>query len=163
MASIDEMDHDNWPVTEDALLDETHGVSGFAGIKLRAITRATSDLYGETTAPDETEIPEIAKQWIADKTTVRLISVGIDFYTSKRRLSDSTDNMTIRYYDRERQLAALRDELEADLAKNLEAALAVIDSDDSVEDAKSVPAVSTAGLIVRPTANAYDRGPLPLG
>ena len=158
MATILELITDNWPVTEAALSNETNGVAGFSGIKTRAIERAGYDLYG-TDAPAESDIPAIAKQWIADKATIRLIPVGIDFYATKTRKSDNIQNMTITYYDRVSQLQALRVELEADCRASLSDALNAINAVDAPEEVSSAPTVSVSGLLVDPTQRAYLRGP----
>jgi hypothetical protein len=159
MTTISELVSDNWPVTEGVLSDRTNGVPGFVDTKIRAIARATRELYGSVTAPAEGEIPEIAKQWIADKATVRLIPVGVDFYATNRRKSDSVQNMTVTYYDRVRQLQELRDELEADCRDTLGAALNAIEAGNAPAEVDPAPVVSVDGLLVDPTSRAYLRGP----
>jgi hypothetical protein len=158
MATILELITDNWPVTEGILSHATTGIQGFSGIKTRAVERAGFELYG-TAMPLESEIPTIAKQWIADKATIRMIPVGIDYYATNKRRTDSMQNMTITYYDRVRQLQDLRDELEADCRMTLDDALNAIDDSDAPEEIESAPSVSVSGLLVDPTSRAYLRGP----
>ncbi len=151
--TISERIADNWPVTEATLSSE---VTGYGAIKLRAIARATRELYGSAVA--EADVPDGALQWIADKATVYLIPVGIDYYADQYRKSDSKDGMTVTYYDRVEQLKSLRSELEADCLSTLKAVLDEIDSPSAPESVPSVPAVSTEGLLVDPTARAHERG-----
>lgn len=158
MTTIAALVTDNWPVTEANLQTGDNAVSDLANIKLRAIERSSYDLY-KAAPPVEDDIPQIAKQWIADKATVYLIPVAIDFYATHKRKSDSLQNMTVTYYDRVAQLKDLRAELEAACRENLDAALNAIDAADAPDEVASAPAVSVSGLLVDPTSRAYLRGP----
>jgi len=158
MTTIDQLVTDNWPVTEEILADRDSGVTGFTDVKTRAIARAGRELY-ETEMPDDADVPMIAKQWIADKATVRLIPTGIDYYATRTRKSDNLQNMTITYYDRVRQLQDLRAELEADCLAAWDAARNEIEASDAPEQVESAPAVSLDGALADPTSRAYLRGP----
>lgn len=148
----------NWPLTDGKLAGYT-GID-YIGVKASAVQRAKIALYGETAVPaDEDEIPEPARYWIADKATVLLIPVGIDYYMNQTHLTNNLENSSISYYDKVNALTQLKEELDAACRENLDKAKDAINAGDALEAFDASPEVSTAGLLVDPTARAFQRGP----
>jgi len=147
-----------WPVTDSKLAADT--TIDYATAKTNAIARAKRSLYGTADIPpDEGDIGERARDWIADKATLFLIPVARDWYMNNTRQSDSKENASISYYDRLAALNQLEAELKASVNENLEDALDDIDASDAPESLDVTPAVSVEGLLFDPTGRAYYRGP----
>lgn len=147
MTTIADLVRDTWPTTEALLSDK---LTGYTEIKSQRIARATRDLYG-VEAPEEADMPEAARQWIADQTVVYLIPAARDFYMSKSRKSDSKDGATLSYYDKLGALNVLRRELMADLERTKPNVLALIGSSDEESEA---PAISNDGMaLINPMVN----------
>lgn len=148
----------NFPVTDAALAAYT-GID-YATTKTSAIARAKRDLYGAgITVPDEADIPDVAQYWIADKSTLYLIPVAVDYYMNQHRLSDSKENANFSYYDKVQALRDLETELKAAVERNRSAAEDAINKSDAPEAIDAAPAVSVDGLLLDPTGRAYRRGP----
>jgi hypothetical protein len=155
--TVSELVTNIWPVTEVAL--SAYSSIDYAAAKVSAIDRAKRDLYGVgITVPTETSIPDVAQYWIADKSLVYLIPIGIDYYMTQHRMSDSKENANYSYYDKVRSLKDLEKELKAAIAKGMGDALDSIDNSDAPESYESSPAVSVDGLLLDPTARAFYRG-----
>jgi hypothetical protein len=146
---------DNWPTTDATL---TADLADYAGMKSRAIDRAISELYGENLPAEEGDIPEVAKHWIADRATIYLVPAGVEHYAATTKLSESKQGATVTKHDLVAMLNTLKRELEEACKRNKEAALDAVDAATAPEQVKDSPAVSTAGLLVDPTVNAYRRG-----
>lgn len=148
----------NFPVTDAALAAYT-GIN-YATAKTGAIDRAKRDLYGVgITVPAEADIPDTAQYWIADKATLYLIPVAIDYYMNQHRLSDSKENANLSYYDKVTALRDLEAELKAATSRTLADAKDAIDSGEAPEATESSPSVSVDGLLLDPTTRAFYRGP----
>ncbi|MBN2004137.1 MAG: hypothetical protein JXA21_12345 [Anaerolineae bacterium] len=145
----------NWPTTESNLLAAAEVV--YATQKAQAIARAKVDLYGASPVPAEASIPDAAAYWIADQACLYLIPLAQDHYAIKRRQSDAVQGATVTYYDLVSELDGLERKLEQRVATNREAALLAIQAVGQ-HQAGETPVVSTAGLIVDPLINAYQRG-----
>lgn len=147
----------NFPITEGKLAGSTD--LDYAALKADAISDAKRALYGDgVTVPDEGDIPDVAQSWIADKATLLLIPVAIDFYM-QTVTSISKENTTTSYYNKVDTLRALERELKAAVAANLENALDAINASDAPESVDATPEVSVDGLLLDPTARAWYRGP----
>lgn len=72
----------------------------YSMIKHSMIHRAKLDLYGAAAVPDETEMHDIVKFYLADCAVVYIIDSAIDFYKSRSRLSDAKEGATFSYYDK---------------------------------------------------------------
>jgi hypothetical protein len=156
MPTISELVTDIWPTTEGIL---TENVTSYSDAKTRAITKAKKRLYGDTTIPsDESDIPNIAKYWIANMTVIQLIPIATDYYSVKRRTSDSKEGANISYYDLVATLNQLRQELRAECNELHDDAADAIDTEDAPDQNDESPAVSTKGLLLRPTERAWNRG-----
>lgn len=146
-----------WPTTDAKLSAAT--TIDYATAKAGAIRRAKLALYGTATIPgDEDDIPEVARNWIADKACVFLIPAAIDFYMQTRK-SDSKEGANFTYYDKVQALRDLRQELETACAAGHGEALDAIDAKTAPETVPATPAVSTSGLMVDPMLRAIARGP----
>lgn len=145
----------NFPVTEAALT--AYPAIDYASVKNGAIERAKRDLYGAgVVVPSESDIPDVAHYWIADKATLYLIPAGVDYYMNQHRLSDSKENANFSYYDKVQALRDLEAELKAAVERNRAAAEAAINA--QLEPIAETPAVSVRGLLLDPMARAYGRG-----
>ncbi len=145
----------NWPTTE-ALLTGDSGLN-YEVHKAALIDKAKRRLYQTKSVPSsESDIPEQAAYWIADRATVYLIPVGISWYLENTRLSENKEGATISFPDRVKALERLKTELEADLREGLEAAQNAI---DAAEVSESTPAVDHDGMAVDPLSRAMMRGP----
>lgn len=146
----------NFPITEGKLAASSE--IDYASLKDDAITDAKRALYGDgVTVPSESDIPDVAQSWIADKATLLLIPVAIDFYM-QTVTSISKEGATTSYHDKVAALRALERELKATLAENLEKAKDAIDAADAPEQTDAAPAVSVDGLLVDATVRAFYRG-----
>lgn len=152
----------NWPQTEGKLEASTE--LDYAAEKAKAIARAKRDAYGRQTVPsDESDIHEIVGYWVADKATIYLIPLAIEYYTIKEHLSTAKEGATLSHYDKVQALERLRGELEAACAKAWDDVLSLAqpivgDTDYVGQQQMNIPSVSTAGLIVQPLDRAMDRG-----
>lgn len=152
----------NWPQTEGKLEAATELT--YATEKAKAIARAKRDAYGRHTVPsDEADIHEIVGYWIADKATIYLIPLAIEYYSVKEHLSTAKEGATLSHYNKVTALQKLKAELEAACAKVWDDVLALAqptvgDSDYVGQQSMNIPSVSTAGLIVQPLNRAMDRG-----
>jgi len=144
-----------WPVTESKLSDT---VTGYPDIRDNAVRRATAELYGTVTPPEEAEIPDIAQDWIADRACLMLIPVAVDFYMNYGRQADTKEGATISYLDKLGPLENLKRELTEAVAANRDAALDAIDAAKAPERVTTTPAVSIGGMMIDPWARAYTRG-----
>lgn len=158
MTTISEYVTANFPLT-DATLGSFAGID-YAATKSIAIDRAKRDLYGVgITVPDEGDIPDVAQFWIADRATLYLIPVAIDYYMNQSRLSDNKENANFSYYDKVQALRDLETELKAAVINGKDDALDAIDNSDAPDQVDSAPAVSVDGLLLEPTGRAFYRGP----
>ena len=151
-----------WPQTEGKL--EAADELDYAAEKAKAIARAKRDAYGRQTVPStESNIPEIVAYWIADKATVYLVPLAIEYYQIKERLSTSKEGATLTHYDKVAALQKLKAELEAACAKAWDEVLALAqpttgDTDRVGRQSMDIPSVSVDGLLVDPATRALDRG-----
>jgi hypothetical protein len=144
-----------FPTTEATLSSDAD--VDYSAQKDRAISRAKRKLYGSRTVPTEASIPEVAAYWIADQAVVFLIPLAIDFYMSKRRVSENKEGMNITHHNHVNALQDLRTELEASLASSKQDALEAIDSKVSGD---AIPATSFNGMAIDPLVRAMERGPV---
>jgi len=147
----------NFPITEGKLADNSD--IDYASLKADALADAKRALYGDgITIPDEDDIPDVAQSWIADKATLYLIPVAIDFYM-QTMTSISKEGATISYHNKVDALRQLERELKAAIAANLENAKDAISASDAPESVDASPSVSVDGLLLDPTGRAFYRGP----
>lgn len=154
--SIDISQHvtNNWPSTE-ALLEADTDID-YALAKDAAIAAAKRDAYGTATVPAEADIPDIVAEWIGDKTTIRLILLGKEWYSLNRyRSKGNRAGDTLSNYNLLEMLDGLRDELETTCAQ---AWPEVEDLVGSSVTPVAVPAVSHEGAMLDATARALARG-----
>lgn len=152
----------NWPQTEGKLTAANE--LDYAAEKAKAIARAKRDAYGRQTVPsEESSIPEIVAYWVADKATIYLIPLAIEYYSLKEHLSTAQKEVTIAHYDKVAALQKLREELEAACARAWDGVLALAQPTTGDEDrvgrqSMNIPSVSVDGLIVQPVERALNRG-----
>ena len=152
----------NWPQTEGKL--GAAGELDYAAEKVKAIARAKRNAYGRQAVPaDESGIPEIVAYWIADKATIYLISLAVEYYSIKEHISTAKEGATLTHYDKITALQKLKAELEAACARGWDEVLALAqpttgDSDRVGRQTINIPSVSVDGLLVDPATRAMDRG-----
>lgn len=152
----------NWPQTEGKL--EASDDVDYTAEKVKAVARAKRNAYGRQTVPsDDDDIPEIVAYWIADKATIYLIPLAIEYYTVKEHRSIAKEGATIAHYDKVSTLQKLKEELEAACAKAWDEVLALaqpLEGDDERigRQAMNIPSVSVDGLLVKPLTRARNRG-----
>jgi len=157
LPSIADMITAEWATTEAKLAESTDFT--FSTIKDNAVERAKVELYGSLPVPAvETDIPEIARIWIADKSLQNLVPLGIDFYMQQTQTTTKRDT-TYTIPDRIRALQDLLDRIGHRLAANETAALDAISAVTDKQDED--PVVSVAGIGIDPVARAMRRGPVP--
>lgn len=93
-----------------------NGPADWENIKQRAVLRAKYRVYGTDKA--ETAIPFIVKEYIAGLALLRVIPTAIDWFTDKRRLSDSERGLNITYYNLAESLGVERARIMAEVAQD---------------------------------------------
>ena len=152
----------NWPQTEGKLAAASE--LDYAAEKVRAIARAKRDAYGRQTVPtDEGDVHEIIAYWVADKATVYLIPLAIEYYSIKEHISTAKEGATLTHYDKITALQKLKAELEAACARAWDEVLALAqpttgDTDRVGRQTLNTPTVRVDGLIVDPFSRAINRG-----
>jgi hypothetical protein len=147
----------NFPRTETMLLaDATANHVEYAVMKDAAIDHAIRDAYGMRTPPSESAMEEIVAQWIADRATILLIPVALEFvgYIHYRSRSNKQGDQ-IESYDLSEMLKALREELEASCTRTWEQVESII---GSAAQPRALPKVSHSGAMINPTDRALARG-----
>jgi hypothetical protein len=147
----------NFPRTEALILaDATVNAIDYDVVKASSIERAKRDAYGTRTPPSESAMEEIVAQWIADRATILLIPVALEFvgYTHYRSRSNKQGDQ-IENYDLSEMLKALREELEASCSRTRDQVESII---GSAAQPRSLPKISNAGAMINPTDRALARG-----
>lgn len=151
---IDQRITDNWPRTDAALVADS--TIDYATAKTNAVSRAKREAYGTSTVPSEADIPDLVGEWIADKSTIRLIPVAKEFYAHSRyRTKSNPQGENVGYYDFLRMLDDLQSELDADCAANWPLVENLIGSSSLPNE---TPAVSVEGMMLDPVTRAQLRG-----
>jgi len=152
----------NWPQTEGKLSAASE--LDYAAEKVKAIARAKRDAYGRQTVPtDESDIHEIIAYWIADKATIYLIPLAIEYYSIKEHISTAKEGATLTHYDKITALQKLKGELEAACARGWDEVLALAqptigDTNLVGQQTMNTPEVSVDGLLIDPFSRALNRG-----
>jgi len=116
MATIAELVTYQIGTTENDMTQEGATID-YAALKANAISRAKVDLYYGSTIPDEGDMSELEKYYLADCAVVFIIDSAIDWYKSMARLSDTKEGATISWYDRVDTLERMRRTLLARIRK----------------------------------------------
>lgn len=145
---------DYWPATETLLTADA--AIHYATAKAEAIASARRATYGQAAVPQESDIPDLVGEFIADQATWRLIPLARDWYMLNRPESKDTGRgERINYHSPMDALDDLKAYLEQLCA---ERAPVVEDIIGKSLKRRPTPKVSTAGLIVDPYERALARG-----
>jgi len=152
--NISERVTNNWPLTEAKLAADAD--VGYADLKKAAIDDAKREVYGTSTVPSESDIPDIVAAWIGDKATIMLIPVAKEWYAINYYRSQSNDRGdNVDRYDIMRVLDGLKTELQRDCDENWSEVQELVGKNAAQV---AVPTVSHDGTIINPTARAVNRG-----